>query len=132
MPGYKIEGKKVIISDDNHKDIYWVELSDLVKQKYFTEIKETRDPLVVQEILKFCFSFFCKKLEEKIQSEKRFSFYLFCHLLHEDLIVNNTSKIFEKKSILASNRKIQFTEAVLDKFCGSFKRMGSCNGKICR
>ena len=86
MPGYNIEGKKVVISDDKYKDIYWIELSELVKEKYFTEIKETNDPVIVQEILKFCFSFFCNKLEEKIQSEKRFSFYLFCHLLHEDSI----------------------------------------------
>ena len=86
MPGYNIEGKKIIISDDKYKEIYWIELSDLLKDKYFTETKETNNPLVVQEILKFCFSFFCNKLEEKIQSEKRFSFYLFCHLLHEDSI----------------------------------------------
>ena len=58
MPGYNIEGKKVIISDDKYKEIYWIELSDLIKEKYFTEIKETKDSLVVQEILKFCFSFF--------------------------------------------------------------------------
>lgn len=31
MPGSRIEGKKVIISDDKHKDIYWVELSDTIK-----------------------------------------------------------------------------------------------------
>ena len=41
-----------------YKDIYWIDLSELVKEKYFTEIEETNDPVIVQEILKFCFSFF--------------------------------------------------------------------------
>lgn len=86
MPGYNIDGNKVIISDYKYKEIYWIELSELIKEKFFKEIKETKDPLVVKEILKFCFSFFCNKLEEKIRSENRFSFYLFCHLLHEDSI----------------------------------------------
>lgn len=86
MPGYIIEEKRIIISDDKYKDVYWPELSELVKEKFFSEALEISDPKIVEEILKFSFSFFCEKLEEKIKNEKRFSFYLFCHNLHEDSI----------------------------------------------
>ncbi len=86
MPGYIIEGKRIITSDDKYKDVYWPELSELIKEKYFSEASEISDPKIVEEILKFSFSFFCEKLEEKIKEEKRFSFYLFCHNLHEDSI----------------------------------------------
>ncbi len=86
MPGYNIEGKRIIISDDKYKDIYWKELSELLKEKFFQTEVEIADPKTVSEILKCSFTFFCKKLEEKIQSENRFSFYLFCHNLHEDSI----------------------------------------------
>lgn len=111
MAGYNIEGKKVIISDDKYKEVYWIELSNLVKEKYFTENREIRDPTVVQEIFKFCFSFFCNKLEEKIQSEKRFSFYLFCHLLHEDsidifLMQTQGYKLSINEEKFAASRKI--------------------------
>lgn len=86
MPGYNIEGKRIVISDDKYKYIYWPELSELLKEKFFQTEVEITDPKTVGEILKFSFTFFCKKLEDKIQSEKRFSFYLFCHNLHEDSI----------------------------------------------
>src|SRR5690606_2096775 len=86
MPGYNIEGKRIILSDDKYKDTYWTELSELLKDKFFKTEVEITDPKTVGEILKFSFTFFCKKLEEKIQSENRFSFYLFCHNLHEDSI----------------------------------------------
>lgn len=86
MPGYIIESKRVIISDDKYKDIYWTELSELLKEKFFQGELEVSDPKIVEEILKFSFNFFCQKLEANIQKEKRFSFYLFCHNLHEDSI----------------------------------------------
>jgi len=86
MPGYNIEGKRIIISDDKYKDIYWKELSEILREDFFKTEIETADPKIVSDILKFSFAFFCKKLEEKIQSENRFSFYLFCHNLHEDSI----------------------------------------------
>ncbi|KFF03883.1 hypothetical protein [Chryseobacterium luteum] len=86
MPGYNIEGKRIIISDDKYKDVYWKELSYLLKEKFFQTEVEIIDTKTVSEILKFSFTFFCEKLEEKIQSENRFSFYLFCHNIHEDSI----------------------------------------------
>ena len=86
MPGYNIEGKRVVISNDKYKEIYWSELSQYINDKYFKDTAEIREPEKVQEILKDCFTFLCKKLAELIEKEKKFSFYLFCHNLHEDSI----------------------------------------------
>ncbi|MBU3011105.1 hypothetical protein KO506_06805 [Polaribacter vadi] len=86
MPGYNIEGKKVVISDDRHKDVYWAELSSYVKNKYFKKTSEYKNHIKVQEILKDCFTFLLNKLETLIEKENRFSFYLFCHNIHEDSI----------------------------------------------
>lgn len=108
MPGYIIESKRVIISDDKHKEIYWKELSEYIKDKYFGDTTEIREPKKVQEILKDCFTFLCTKLSQLIEDEKRFSFYLFCHNLHEDSI-----DIFIKQ---LEGFKLPFDE---EKFAGS-------------
>lgn len=86
MPGYNIGGKRVVISDDKYKEIYWTELSQYINDKYFKDTVEIHEAEKVQEILKDCFGFLSKKLSELIENEKRFSFYLFCHNLHEDSI----------------------------------------------
>ncbi|MDR7209918.1 hypothetical protein [Flavobacterium piscis] len=86
MPGYIIDKKRVLISDDKYKEIYWPELTEYIKDKYFQDTIEIKEPQKVQDILKDCFSFLCNKLSELIENEKRFSFYLFCHNLHEDSI----------------------------------------------
>lgn len=93
MPGYNIEGKKIVISDDRYKEKYWPILSKRIKKEFLKDSLEIDDPEVVQKILKNSFNFFCEKLENLIQHEKRFSFYLFCHNLHEDSI-----EIFLKQS----------------------------------
>lgn len=108
MPGYDIEGKKVVISDDRHKEVYWTELSYYIKDKHFQGENEYQNPIKVQEILKDCFSFLINKLETLIAKENRFSFYLFCHIIHEDSI-----DIYIK---LLEGNKLTFNE---EKFSGS-------------
>src|SRR5690554_5605238 len=111
MPGYDIEGKKVVISDDKYKLVYWTELSAYIKKKHFKSVNEYKNPLKAQEILKDCFTFFLNKLGSLIKKEKRFSFYLFCHNIHEDsidihlkLIEGNKLTINEEK--FAGSRRI--------------------------
>ena len=108
MPGYDIEGKKVVISDDRHKDVYWPELSSYIKKKHFKNTNVYKDHIKVQEVLKECFTFFLNKLETLIQKENRFSFYLFCHLIHEDSIDIHIE--------LIEGKKLSFNE---EKFAGS-------------
>jgi hypothetical protein len=86
MPRYIVDGKRVVTSDDKYKEIYWTELTEYIKDKYFKDNIEIKESEKVQEILKDCFGFLCKKLSELIENEKRFSFYLFCHNIHEDSI----------------------------------------------
>lgn len=86
MPGYVIDKKRVVISDDKYKEIYWPELTAYIKIKHFKDVAKVSDSQKVQDVLKDCFSFLCGKLGELIEKEKRFSFYLFCHNLHEDSI----------------------------------------------
>ena len=86
MPGYVIDKKRVVISDDKYKEIYWTELTAYIKIKHFKDVAKVSDSQKVQDVLKDSFSFLCGKLGELIEKEKRFSFYLFCHNLHEDSI----------------------------------------------
>lgn len=86
MPGFIIDKKRVVISDDKYKEIYWPDLTAYIKEKHFQYIAKISEPQKVQEVLKDSFSFLCAKLNELIENEKRFSFYLFCHNLHEDSI----------------------------------------------
>lgn len=72
MPGYIIEEKRIIISDDKYKDVYWPELSELVKEKFFSEALEISDPKIVEEILKFSFSFSVKNWKKKLKTKKIF------------------------------------------------------------
>ena len=108
MPGYDIEGKKMVISDDKHKEVYWTELSLYVKNKYFQDIIEVKNPEKVREILKDSFNFLLNKFENLIKNENRFSFYLFCHLIHEDSIDIHLK--------LIEGYKLNFNE---EKFAGS-------------
>jgi hypothetical protein len=86
MPEFIIDNKKVVISDDKYKYNYWPELTAYIKGKYFIDTVKISEPEKVQEVLKDCFSFLCGKLGHLINNEERFSFYLFCHNLHEDSI----------------------------------------------
>ena len=77
MPGYNIEGKRIVISDDKYKDIYWPELSELLKEKFFQTEVEITDPKTVGEILKFSFTFFCKNWRTRFKVKKDFHFTYF-------------------------------------------------------
>lgn len=82
MPIQIIHGKKVVLQNPIYKNKYWPILTQMVYEKIGeTEIKE---PEAVQSILKECFAKLCATIEEKLSEEKRASFYIFCHNLHED------------------------------------------------
>lgn len=80
----KIHNKKVVLPNYEYSENYWPILSKLVYDEVGnTEIKE---PQKVREILIKCFSRLCDIFYQKILSEKRASFYIFCHNLHEDSV----------------------------------------------
>jgi len=82
MPIIEVHKKKVVLPNYDYSDKYWPIISKLVFDEVGnTEIKE---PNEVRETLKKCFSKLCEIFYEKIVNEKRASFYLFCHCLHED------------------------------------------------
>lgn len=84
MPIQIVHGKKVVLQNPGYKDKYWPILTQLVFEKIGnTEIK---NPEEVQSILKECFAKLCTTFEQKLSEEKRASFYIFCHNLHEDSI----------------------------------------------
>ena len=80
----RTHNKKVVLANSDFKDKYWPILSKLVFEKFRNE--EINEPNLVQKTLKECFSTLCKIFEEKLSKEKRASFYIFCHNLHEDSI----------------------------------------------
>ncbi|MFI8605073.1 hypothetical protein ACIGCP_11455 [Cellulophaga baltica] len=80
----KTHNKKVVLANSDYKDKYWPVLSSLVFEKYGNV--QINDAEEVQAILKECFSKLCEIFEAKISDERRASFYIFCHNLHEDSI----------------------------------------------
>lgn len=84
MPLTIVHNKRVILPNFDYSKKYWPILSELVNEEIGNlEIKESKK---VQEILKKCFSKLCDFFYQKIVDEKRASFYLFCHNLHEESI----------------------------------------------
>lgn len=98
----------MVVSDDKHKAVYWTALSSYLKNKYFKNISEVKSPEKVRGILKDSFGFLLNKLDNLIKNENRFSFYLFCHLIHEDSIDIHLK--------LIEGYKLNFNE---EKFAGS-------------
>ena len=80
----RTHNKKVVLANSDYKDKYWPVLSNIVFEKYGNA--QINDPVLVQETLKECFSTLCQIFEKKLSEEKRASFYIFCHSLHEDSI----------------------------------------------
>lgn len=84
MPILNINSKQVVLPNYDYSEKYWPLLSKFIYAKIGeTEIKE---PAKVEELLMKCFTKLCGILEDKITSEKRASFYIFCKNLHEDSI----------------------------------------------
>lgn len=84
MPILNVFDKKVVLPNYDYNEKYWPIVSDIV----FKEIGESelKEPVQVQELLKKCFSKLCSILDEKINEQKKASFYIFCQYLHEDSI----------------------------------------------
>lgn len=74
----------VVLPDYDHSEIYWNKLSKNIDDKYGRI--ETSDPKLVQEILLESFNKCCEYLTEKINEQRRASFFIFCHYLHEESI----------------------------------------------
>jgi len=84
MPILNINNKQVVLPNYDYSAKYWPLLSKLI----YAEIGETeiKEPAKVEELLMKCFTKLCGILEQKITSEKKASFYIFCKNLHEDSI----------------------------------------------
>lgn len=84
MPILNIHNKQAILPDYDYSTKYWPILTELI----YEEIGEAeiKDPSKVENLLKKCFVKLCGILDEKIASEKRASFFMFCKNLHEDSI----------------------------------------------
>lgn len=84
MPLRNFEGKMVVLPNYDYKGTYWPIVTELVKAEIKDE--EERNPEIVQQLLKQCFSISCEILLDKISEQKRASFFIFCHSVHEDSI----------------------------------------------
>ncbi len=107
----RTHNKKVVLANSAYKDKYWPILSDLVFKKHGNfQINEESE---VQETLKECFSKLCGIFEEKISEERRASFYIFCHNLHEDsldlwkLQVQNISLNINEEEFASARRVLK-------------------------
>lgn len=107
----RTHNKKVVLANSDYKDKYWPLLSNLVFEKHGNfQINEASE---VQETLKECFSKLCGIFEEKISEERRASFYIFCHNLHEDsldlwnLQVRNISLNINEEEFASARRVLK-------------------------
>lgn len=84
MPRIKIDNKIVINYDYTSREKYWGQLSKHLIDKhgkghYTAQLK-------VEEILFDSFHFLCDNFKQLISTEKKFSFFLYTHWLHEQSI----------------------------------------------
>lgn len=84
MPILNVHGKQAVLPNYDYSIKYWPILTDLIKKEIGNS--EIKDPNSVEVLLKDCFTKLCNILNDKINSEKRASFYIFCKNLHEDSI----------------------------------------------
>lgn len=82
MPILRVHNKKVVLPNYDYSEKYWPIISELVLGEVGNE--EIKEPTQVTELLKKCFSKLCDIFHGKITEEKRASFFIFCHNLHED------------------------------------------------
>ena len=103
----------IFISNDEFSKIYWKEISDIIKNKYFRDKEEESEYNIVQKILREMYSFFCNKLDELIKQESRHSFYLYCINLHENSNIIYNKIRFEKYRPLFNEEYFSVTRRVL-------------------
>lgn len=84
MPILNIHNKQVVLPNYDYSNKYWPLLTKLIHE--IIGDLEIKEPSIVEELLMKCFTKLCGILDEKITSEKRASFYIFCKNLHEDSI----------------------------------------------
>ncbi len=84
MPRITIDNKIVINYDYSARDKYWNSLSKYIIEKHGNE--HFTDKQKVEEILIDGFQFLCDNFRTLISTEKKFSFFLYTHWLHEQSI----------------------------------------------
>lgn len=84
MPRIKIDNKIVISYDYVARDKYWGALSKYLIDKHGKE--HFTDQLKVEEILFDGFDFLIQNFKQLISTEKKFTFFLYTHWLHEQSI----------------------------------------------
>lgn len=77
-----VYNKNLVLPNFDHSEKYWPILTDLVKNEINDQ--EISEPGIVQDILKKCFTKLCQVFEEKINQQKKASFFICCQYLHED------------------------------------------------
>ena len=95
MPVIRYENMDIYISDKEYNNLYWDEVSQIIKEKYFINTEEIYRYDIVKDILYASFDFFCNKIDELIQKENRFSFYLYCIYLNENMCKIHKKQIEE-------------------------------------
>jgi hypothetical protein len=103
----------IFISNDEFSKVYWKEISDNIKSRYFSNKEEESEYNIVQKILREMYSFFCNKLDELIKQENRHSFYLYCINLHENSNIIYNKIRFEKYCPLFNEEHFSVTRRVL-------------------
>src|SRR5690554_5640269 len=84
MPRIKIDNKIVISYDYVARDKYWGALSKYLIEKHGKE--HFSDQQNVEEILFDGFDFLVQNFKQLISTEKKFTFFLYTHWLHEQSI----------------------------------------------
>ena len=85
MPVIRYENMDIYISNKEYEILYWDEISQIIKNKYFIKTEEIYDYNIIKDILYDIFNFFCDRIDDLIKKENRFSFYLYCIYINEGM-----------------------------------------------
>ncbi|MGK7648623.1 hypothetical protein ACSQ7D_01220 [Capnocytophaga sp. G1920] len=99
MPVIRYENMDIYISNKEYEILYWDEISQIIKNKYFIKTEEIYDYNIIKDILYDIFNFFCDRIDDLIKKENRFSFYLYCIYINEGMS-NIYMKQIKEKHIL--------------------------------
>jgi hypothetical protein len=114
----RIQDKYIVLPNYDYSEKYWPIISKTVFDKI--EEDEINTPILVEEILKDCFEILCSILNDKISEQKKASFYIFCHYIHEESIQiwqkqNEGLQLGEIEEDFAASRRI--LKIILEQSC---------------
>ena len=82
MPIHHVQKMLMVSPDYSYKEKYWTILSNYVEENYGRD--EIKSSILVQKILKECFTLLGEQFVNLIKSQNKASFYLYAHNFHEN------------------------------------------------